>query len=239
MIMDEVLAVGDAKFQEKCLGRMGAEAHGGRTVLYVSHNMNTIRQLCNRVIVLNQGKLIFDGDVETGISIYNNHSALKTSRHLTDLERESQFSLHPVTMQYIELYTDKNGKIPFGSTLKGKLRLISGRDYSDLHLSIIVKHISQIPITRVASQSTFTLNQDQSKEIEFQMDISHIVPGKYRLDLIVSTYNSFHSAQYLDVLREVVSFEIENTAAFSNSHTAGWHTQYSGFYVSSPLAIIE
>ena len=48
MIMDEVLAVGDAKFQEKCLGRMGDEAHGGRTILYVSHNMNTIRSLCNR-----------------------------------------------------------------------------------------------------------------------------------------------------------------------------------------------
>ena len=70
LIMDEVLAVGDAKFQEKSLGRMGDEAHGGRTVLYVSHNMNTIRTLCDRVIVLDHGKKVFDGDVEQGIGIY-------------------------------------------------------------------------------------------------------------------------------------------------------------------------
>ncbi len=53
MVMDEVLAVGDMKFQQKCLGKMGDAANSeGRTVLYVSHNMNTIRQLCTRCIVL-------------------------------------------------------------------------------------------------------------------------------------------------------------------------------------------
>ena len=51
LVMDEVLAVGDMKFQQKCLGKMGdASANEGKTVLYVSHNMNTIRQLCNRCI---------------------------------------------------------------------------------------------------------------------------------------------------------------------------------------------
>ena len=59
------------KFQQKCLGKMGDAANSeGRTVLYVSHNMNTIRQLCTRCIVLDHGKLIFDGDVEKAIEIY-------------------------------------------------------------------------------------------------------------------------------------------------------------------------
>ena len=56
MVMDEVLAVGDMNFQQKCLNRMGEAASGeGRTVLYVSHNMNTIRRLCTRCIVLDHG----------------------------------------------------------------------------------------------------------------------------------------------------------------------------------------
>ncbi|MFR2691321.1 MAG: ABC transporter ATP-binding protein [Enterocloster bolteae] len=56
LLMDEVLAVGDVKFQEKCLGRMGqASSQEGKTVLYVSHNMRTIRQLCTRCIVLKKG----------------------------------------------------------------------------------------------------------------------------------------------------------------------------------------
>ena len=71
MIMDEVLAVGDMKFQKKCLGKMRQAARrDGKTVLYVSHNMATIRDLCDRCIVLDQGKIIFDGDVDTGIALY-------------------------------------------------------------------------------------------------------------------------------------------------------------------------
>lgn len=71
MIMDEVLAVGDMAFQKKCLNKMrDAATKQGRTVLYVSHNMNTIRQLCDRCIVLDKGKIVFEGDVETAINIY-------------------------------------------------------------------------------------------------------------------------------------------------------------------------
>lgn len=71
MIMDEVLAVGDMAFQKKCLDKMREAANKeGRTVLYVSHNMNTIRQLCERCIVLDKGKIIFDGDVESAIDVY-------------------------------------------------------------------------------------------------------------------------------------------------------------------------
>ena len=65
MIMDEVLAVGDMAFQKKCLDKMrDAAKKEGRTVLYVSHNMGTIRQLCDRCIVLDKGKIKFEGDVE-------------------------------------------------------------------------------------------------------------------------------------------------------------------------------
>ena len=68
MIMDEVLAVGDMKFQKKCLDKMRQAAQrDGKTVLYVSHNMSTIRDLCDRCIVLDKGKVIFDGDVDEGI----------------------------------------------------------------------------------------------------------------------------------------------------------------------------
>ena len=71
LIMDEVLAVGDMKFQQKCLGKMDdASKQEGKTVLFVSHNMNLIRQLCSRCIMLDKGKVIFDGDVEEAINLY-------------------------------------------------------------------------------------------------------------------------------------------------------------------------
>lgn len=62
LLIDEVLAVGDAEFQKKCLGKMGEVAHSGRTVFFVSHNMNAIEQFCDRAILLQKGKIIADSN---------------------------------------------------------------------------------------------------------------------------------------------------------------------------------
>ena len=74
LIVDEVLAVGDAEFQEKCLGKMKDVSGQGRAVLFVSHNMAAIKSLCKRTIVLKNGKANFDGEVAEGIAEYLNSS---------------------------------------------------------------------------------------------------------------------------------------------------------------------
>ncbi|MBP5467541.1 MAG: ABC transporter ATP-binding protein [Clostridia bacterium] len=72
MIMDEVLAVGDLAFQRKCLDKMGdVSREENRTILYVSHNMDTIRRLCDRCIVLEKDRIVFDGNVEKAIDLYS------------------------------------------------------------------------------------------------------------------------------------------------------------------------
>ncbi|MBU1181081.1 MAG: ABC transporter ATP-binding protein [Proteobacteria bacterium] len=70
LVVDEVLAVGDASFQKKCLGKMGDVAKEGRTVLFVSHNMAAVRQLCQNGMVLNEGKVNFLGDIGSTINRY-------------------------------------------------------------------------------------------------------------------------------------------------------------------------
>jgi lipopolysaccharide transport system ATP-binding protein len=70
LIVDEVLAVGDAEFQRKCLGKMSEVAQGGRTVLFVSHNMGAIRRLTRRCIVLDQGRIKIDAPVDEAIDLY-------------------------------------------------------------------------------------------------------------------------------------------------------------------------
>ncbi len=79
LIVDEVLAVGDAIFQKKCLGKMGEIANNGRTVLFVSHNINAIKRLCTRVIFLENGKIVFQGDTHEGISKYINENRIETT----------------------------------------------------------------------------------------------------------------------------------------------------------------
>ena len=70
LIVDEVLAVGDAQFQKKCLGKMGEVARGGRTVLFVSHNMSAVKRLCTSAMLLADGRLLDQGDTATVISSY-------------------------------------------------------------------------------------------------------------------------------------------------------------------------
>jgi lipopolysaccharide transport system ATP-binding protein len=70
LIVDEVLAVGDAEFQKKCLGKMGDVARQGRTVLFVSHNMGAVAALCSRGIVLEDGSVVCDAETEVAISRY-------------------------------------------------------------------------------------------------------------------------------------------------------------------------
>jgi lipopolysaccharide transport system ATP-binding protein len=70
LIVDEVLAVGDAEFQRKCIGKMQDVSAGGRTVLFVSHNMAAVRALCGRVLLMKGGRISFDGEPEAAISTY-------------------------------------------------------------------------------------------------------------------------------------------------------------------------
>ncbi len=81
LIIDEVLAVGDMEFQKKCLGKMGDISQSGRTIIYISHQMDAIRNLCNRAVVLNNGTIQYDGTTAEAISIYinNNQNQLDNS----------------------------------------------------------------------------------------------------------------------------------------------------------------
>ncbi len=84
LIVDEVLAVGDAEFQRKCLGRMKDVAAGGRTVLFVSHNMTAVRILCSRAVYLEGGRIVEDGDTPSVIGAY----LTANTRAVTALEME-------------------------------------------------------------------------------------------------------------------------------------------------------
>jgi lipopolysaccharide transport system ATP-binding protein len=88
LVVDEVLAVGDVAFQKKCLGKMGEVSRAGRTVLFVSHNMPTILHLCEKVIVLERGRLAFAGGCREGVDLY-------TSNSTTQFGSDIDLTAHP------------------------------------------------------------------------------------------------------------------------------------------------
>lgn len=109
LIVDEVLAVGDAEFQKKCLGKMNDVSKGeGRTVLFVSHSMASVKKLCNKGIVLHNGKSVFDGNVESAINYYENN-LIATDRNLS-IEYSDSPNL-PMQIKSVNLLNTKPSKI--------------------------------------------------------------------------------------------------------------------------------
>jgi lipopolysaccharide transport system ATP-binding protein len=125
LVVDEVLAVGDLTFQKKCLGKMGEVSRGGRTVLFVSHNMAAIENLCTRGIVLHQGKLCFDGTSKAAIQYYlNSLSVQSATGHIVDLEGVGERrSIVAPLLKTMEFLTEDDQPLAEGVTVGSRLKI--------------------------------------------------------------------------------------------------------------------
>lgn len=237
LIMDEVLAVGDMKFQQKCLKKMREVAENeGRTVLYVSHNMNTIRQLCDRCIVLGTGKIIYNGAVEEAIQIYlgskmNSESYIE----LASLKRDPEFSNHPITMQSLEAINNLNAIYDVGSFIHLQLNYKSLQDVKNAFLRVIVKTVEGTPVTMLTADKGIEIIKDSIETIAIQVDVTRLVPGRYALSLVFYEVNEFGGNVSLDGLKDVYCFEIVTVPGFNNNME--WQQRYWGNFYGEPLQV--
>ncbi len=235
MIMDEVLAVGDMKFQQKCLGKMDDAAHGeGKTILYVSHNMTTIRQLCSRCIVLAHGQVIYDGDVETAIEAYMGENKVSDAcTDITGVKRAPEFADHKVTMEKIIVENDR-GQYSVGDVIKGSLYVDSPKNIDNVHLRIIVKHADGTPITMSTSSSCVAFHKGINI-IDFVLDTSMLAPGRYNLGFVVYNVNEFGTDDTLDGVHSVYVFQVSGGEGFNNNME--WKNKYWGYVLGNELII--
>lgn len=203
IIMDEVLAVGDAAFQDKCIRKMKELSGAGRTVLYVSHNMNTIRSLCDRCIVLNQGKLVFDGDVESAIQHYLSQGFFDgAARDLKDLRRPYATK----QMARMESIAIANGNVlSRGESLQFTLCWRAQRAFS--HMRLRVGTWSADGNAVAVSFADFPSAEEGAHESHVRVDVSRLAPGRYCLELLLLEIERGDMVKQ-DVLKEAISFEI-------------------------------
>lgn len=196
MIMDEVLAVGDMAFQKKCLSKMKEAANQeGRTVLYVSHNMNTIRQLCDRCIVLDKGKVIFDGDVENAIEIYLSSSDVPQDVRIDyrTIPRLGWLKSLNTKVQTVETGFINKDSIFFndGENLHLYIKWINECDVSDISLRIELLKRDRTPIGATFLYDFYSGKKDEEGYVEFEIDVSILANGGY-----ASTYVFFERDEY-------------------------------------------
>lgn len=234
MIMDEVLAVGDAKFQEKCLGRMGDEAHGGRTVLYVSHNMNTIRALCSRVIVLDHGKKVFDGDVEQGITLYNGLKQLSGGTiNLKQIKRHLDYIHRRQSLTALKIHTE-DSRFEFGSIICGSLEVESQETIDNAGFFFRIQTVGNVAVTRMDTSDPIAIKGGENT-FSFKWDVSQLIPGKYLLDIALTQRNSWGNVQILDYINEAYCFEI--MAETEDPVLINWTAREYGYYIGPEILL--
>lgn len=198
MIMDEVLAVGDVNFQNKCIERMKkVAAEEGRTILYVSHNMATVKSLCNRCIVLSKGKVIFEGATEEAIAVYMKNEALDD----TTFFDTSKAPRHPKCncrhlLQSLEILEKNEPQFEYGEKFSFKTKWISENDNEVLKMKLVVNGIDASPVGVVFCGE---LKHNKGENVaEFTLDTSHFVPGKYTVDVILYDNDEVGNVMFYD-----------------------------------------
>lgn len=188
LVIDEVLAVGDYEFQKKCLGKMGEIATQGRTVLFVSHNMGAITELCSRVIVIDQGQVSFDGDKNKAVSLYLSGRQNESYMKLSD-ENVPGFSNIPnrVMETWIEHRDgDKNATFQLDEPIVVRMRYLLQENMADARISLVVYRNGRSVFTSFSTDQSITHERLGEHEIRFEIDPMFLKAGSYMAEVFVS-----------------------------------------------------
>lgn len=228
MIMDEVLAVGDMAFQQKCLGKMREAARKeGRTVLYVSHNMNTIRQLCDRCVVLDKGRIKYQGDVETAISLYLS-TPLDDRSDVIDLRNKQRPAVAAGTaeMEMLRYLNTDNCRIERGQPLRMRLDWQAKRNLKNVRFRMIVRYRDDSPVGLTQSEILGDYSEGEKAVSCLSFDTSGLADGNYFFSIALYQSNQEGGSVILDHVSRACEIEIvspENDQSFLK-----WEHNYWG-----------
>lgn len=201
LIMDEVLAVGDVPFQKKCLQKMRETASdSGRTILYVSHNMSTIRSLCDRCIVLDHGKKIYDGEVEHAIAVYlGTGSADRLSYRYDASCRPYDQLLRPrprLEMEMLRLL-DERMAFPADQLQRLELRCRAMEPLMRVGFRFELWYEDGAKLCSVISRDLVDLREGENR-LELVFDPAHLCAGQYSADLVAYQRDEHDNETILD-----------------------------------------
>ncbi len=213
MLMDEVLAVGDMAFQKKCIDKMISVARDeGKTIIYVSHNMQTIRQLCNRCIVLRKGKVIFNGDVDKAIDIYlrNDEITSKLFNDFTDCHKFN-FLTDKVMMDSLEILGKENCRFKDSEKLRFRLSFRCNEDVEKLSFRMMIHNSDQMVMATSSCIDFMSCKAGESYKRIFEMDVTPLASGVYKVLPVLFELNEIGGVIDADGVYPGLVFEHEKT----------------------------
>ena len=201
LIVDEVLAVGDAEFQKKCIGKMGDVSRGeGRTILFVSHNMDSVRSLCNKGLVLNNGSIMFNGEVNEAIQTYSIKRFKSSNTSIENMPLNGSTMIQLFQIDNLPAITHKD--LDFTLIIKST----DINSTSSLVLLILDEYEQRLAVADLRNSDLFRIsNTKNTYKIEGKLKHLPFLPGIYQFGLYIQSHSvsgNFYNLLQFEVLQK-------------------------------------
>lgn len=208
LLVDEVLSVGDYQFQDKCINKMKEYRDSNKTIVYVSHNLDSVRKLCNRAILLREGQVAYDGDVEQAISEYYTHFS------------ESQKGKHAYskTIDLIEKkIIDSSGQprtiFDSGEKVRFELTLETRMSLKEVYFAMFIRHSSGLVVFDTSSDLLNGIKYDfeGNRKVLLRYDFSiNLLKGTYSLGCNIHGSLNNGPSEYLYYENNIFAFSVRD-----------------------------
>ena len=212
LIVDEVLAVGDAEFQRKAIGKMKEVSTGeGRTVLFVSHNMASIKNLCDRAILLENGMVSFDGSVDKAIELYKSQNNKELKKEFSD---SNKFFNEYIQLNSFEISAIKGNLISINSGIEFNFSFQNLKKLLNIDLTYEISNMEDLVIFHIGQViEETTKNKTEVLQVKTQIPHLNLNAGNYKLKVVFGQNQS----KLLLTTDYFLEFEVQNEALGANS----------------------
>lgn len=238
LVVDEVLAVGDAEFQQKAIGKMQDVSSGeGRTVLFVSHNMESIRTLCHHGILLDKGSIAYTGDIESVVDRYL-ATAIADLTDYTEITKSHQLPNLTRKLEYLSVKMENDVK---NVSTEEPLRFTARFKRNDSRVTkcnfgVVIKDDMGRGVGAAYSEAVELNLNDEVGEVNIEIKNHQLAKGKYSLNFNICQFGYDSNDIDYDIVRDVISFQVAyldagHTKPFLNWEVSG-KTAYQDIKVS-------
>lgn len=238
LVVDEVLAVGDAEFQKKAIGKMQDVSKGeGRTVLFVSHNMGAVKNLCKRGIVLNQGLVAFDGGAEEAVGYYSNEKKTNIQKDVTISDAKHRYDIthlpKDLEITNVSIQNDDIFHLSTDEPIIFKLEI--KKNNSSIKTFNLGVHIANNQNQRVGTIISPLLETPNKALFEVSMVIKNhnLAKGIYSIDFNLGLKDINSGITDFDVIRNVVSFIVIYKNKEKQNNYSNWLNSWGSLYIDS------
>ena len=226
LVVDEVLAVGDAEFQKKAIGKMQSVSQGeGRTVLFVSHNMDRIRNLCKSGVLLENGQVKLRGDIDDVVSAYvsDNLYSVGNVDHITDIAKH-RISATTKEYEILEIHRDTPYLVDGTGEIAFTLRIRRNIDNRNFQVQALIDDVADGG-NRVGMATSVEMTAPDNKEfiIKIKLPKVNLTRSKYIMDFWVGFGDPTSGIRYYDAAYDTVTFEV---ASFLGHAINEWHSYW-------------